>query len=306
MMVPLDDYRSLALFARVVFHRSFSAAAREAGIAKSAVSRRISLLEHRLGVRLLQRSTRALAVTDEGARLYQHCAALVAAASAAQDAVGASTGAVRGVLRVNAPVTFAQQYLAPALAGFLADHRELEIELTTDDRLIDVVAGGLDVVIRIGQLAPSSLVARRFAADRLVVCAAPAYLDRRGTPRSVAALVDHDCLHYALVDRVAEWRFRSAGPVTTRGSLSASDGTVLREAAVAGLGLAVLPTFMVTRELAAGTLRLVLDGARRAEIGLYAVTAHRTHAPPRTRAFVDFLVARFRRPAWARWARDKP
>jgi len=302
-MVPLDDYPSLALFSRVVFHRSFSAAAREAGIAKSAVSRRISQLEHRLGVRLLQRSTRSLAVTDEGARLYQHCAALVAAASAAEDAVGASTGAVRGVLRINAPVTFAQLYLAPALAGFLRDHRELEIQLATDDHLVDVVAGGFDVVIRIGRLAASSLVARRFAADRLVVCGAPAYLERHGEPRSVKELVDHDCLHYALVDRAAEWRFRGATPTPTRGSLAASNGTVLREAAVAGLGLAVLPTFMVTRELAAGTLRLVLDGARRAEIGLYAVTAHRAHVPPRTRAFVDFLVARFRQPEWARWLR---
>lgn len=305
-MRNLEDYASYALFARVVHHRSFSAAAREAGIAKSAVSRRISALEAGLGVRLLQRSTRTLSITDEGLRVYEHCVALVAAANAVEEAAGSAgplstERALTGTLRVNAPVTFAQMYLTPAIVRFLSQQPQLEVQLSTEDRFVDVVEGGFDVVLRIGRLTSSGLIARRLARDRLVVCGAPHYLAQRGTPDSVADLAQHNCLHYGLVDRAAEWRF--AGPagkptVPPRGNFVASDGTALREAALHGLGLAVLPSFMVAREVAAGRLRLVLEGKRRGEIGIYAVTAHRTHAPPRTRAFLDFLSRHFSRTNW--------
>jgi DNA-binding transcriptional LysR family regulator len=300
-MIRLDDYPSLALFARVVHHRSFSAAAREAGIAKSAVSRRIAELEKSLGVSLLRRSTRSLSVTDEGLRVYEHCANLLAAATAAEEAAQATSGAVRGVLRVNGPVTFSQMYLARAIALFLHRHPDVEVHLTTEDRFVDVVEGGFDVVVRIGRLADSALLARKLATDRLVVCASPAYLSERGTPSSPADLVHHECLHYALVPRGAEWRFRGANgaiSVPTRGRLSSTDGTTLREAALAGTGLVVLPSFMVARDIAAGRLALVLEGARRAAIGVYAVTAHRTQAAPRTRAFVDFMAKHFGRADW--------
>jgi DNA-binding transcriptional LysR family regulator len=300
MMIALDDYPSLALFARVVHHRSFSGAAREASIAKSAVSRRVSRLEEKLGVRLLQRSTRSVTATEEGLRVYEHCVAIVAAGAAAEEAVGAE-GEVRGTLRVNAPITFAQMHLGRALASFLEKNPGVDAHLSTDDRIVDVVEGGFDVVIRIGRLADSGLVARKLATDRLVVCASPAYLRAHGEPRSPEELVNHECLHYALVPRAAEWRFRGArGPLTipTRGRLVATNGTVLREAALAGLGLVVLPSFMVAREIAAGELRLVLEGARRASIGIYAVTAHRTNAPARVRAFLGFAARYFRSPAW--------
>jgi DNA-binding transcriptional LysR family regulator len=298
-MIELDDYASLALFARVVHHSSFSAAAREAGIAKSAVSRRIAKLEETLGVRLLRRSTRSLAVTDDGLRVFEHCATLVSSATAAQEAAEARSGVVRGTLRVNAPVTFAQLYLARAVAAFLPAHTGLEVQLSTDDQLIDVIEGGFDVVVRIGRLADSGLVARRLARDRLVVCAAPSDLATRGEPQRPEDLSSHNCLHYALVERDAEWRFRKAPSSPTRGNFTTGNGTVLREAAVAGLGIAVLPSFMVVREVQQGHLRLILEGARRAEIGIYAVTAHRSHAPARTRAFLDFLTTYFANPEWA-------
>jgi DNA-binding transcriptional LysR family regulator len=296
-MIPVDQIASLALFARVVQHRSFSAAAREAGLAKSAVSRRIAELERALGVRLLHRTTRSLSLTEEGVRVHAHASALVTAADAAQDVAGIATGAVRGTLRLNATVAFSQLYLAAAIARFLALHGEVEAHLATDERLVDVVEGGFDVVFRIGQLTDSSLVARRLATDRLVVCGSPDYLARAGTPRVPADLLQHACLHYALVPRAAEWRFRHGGraiEVATRGAFSCTDGLSLREAVLAGAGLAVVPSMLVADDVGAGRLRLVLEGARRAEIGIHAVTAHRIQIPPRVRALLDFLVADLR------------
>lgn len=296
-MIPVDQVASLALFARVVHHRSFSAAAREAGIAKSAVSRRIAGLERALRVRLLHRSTRTLSLTEEGLRVHEHARALVAAADAAQEVAGLATGAVRGTLRLNATAAFSQIYLARAMADFLARHPEVEVYLSTEDRMVDVVEGGFDVVFRIGQLTDSSLVARRLGTDRLVICASPAYLARVGTPRSAPELLQHACLHYALVPRAAEWRFRHGGrtlEVATRGPLSCTDGLTLREAALAGAGLAVLPSMLVADDVAAGRLHLILEGTRRAEFGIHALTAHRTQTPPRVRALLDFLSAHFR------------
>ncbi len=159
--------------------------------------------------------------------------------------------------------------------------------------MVDVVEGGFDVVFRIGRLTDSGLVARRLATDRLVVCASPEYLARAGTPRVPADLHQHVCLHYALVSRAAEWRFRQGGraiEVSTRGPLTCTDGLSLREAVLAGAGLAAVPSMLVADDVAAGRLQLVLEGARRAEFGLHAVTAHRTQVPPRVRALLDFLV----------------
>lgn len=296
MRVTLDDLPSLALFAGVVERRSFSAAAREAGIAKSAVSRRIAELERKLGVRLLQRTTRALSVTDEGLAVYEQCAVLVGAAHAVEDVVSGSTGVVRGTLHVGAPVTFAQMYLASAVAGFLREHPAVKVRLTTDNRVVDVVEGGYDVIVRIGRLADTSLHAKKLAEDRLVVCGSPEYLERAGSPESPGDLLQHNCFHYDLVSFGAEWRFKRRGAPFARpvpGNFTADDGTLLREAALAGLGLAVVPSFMVTRDVAEGRLRLVLEGARRARIGIFAMTAHGAHPPPRVRAFLGFLARYF-------------
>ncbi len=281
-MLALDDLPSLALLARVIHHRSFSAAAREAGIAKSAVSRRIARLEDALGVRLLSRSTRTVSVTEEGLRVYEQCAVLVAAAAAAEEAAGRTSNRIRGTLRVSAPITFAQMYLARAISLFLMENTEVEVQLSADNRLIDVVEEGFDVTVRIGRLVDSSIYARKLATDRLIVCASPEYLGRAGEPESPGDLLGHNCLHYALVPLAGEWRFGRRGrgaSLPVRGNFVATDGTLLREAALAGLGLAVL----------------LLEGQRRAEIGIYAVVPHRAHAPARVRAFLDFLTKHFSR-----------
>lgn len=302
MKAPYEDLTSMALFAEVVQHRSFSTAARELGLAKSAISKRVSLLEERLGVRLLTRTTRKLSLTEDGVRYYEHCAKLLAAAHAAEEAVAGASTATRGMLRVNAPVAFAHQFLAEALSAFLDRHGDVEIELTTDDRIVDVIEGGFDVVVRIQRLADSSLVARRLATDRLVVCGSPEYLEKHGRPQSPADLIDHNCLHYSLVSRAGEWRFRGKGRVDleipTRGNFSASDGATLRHAAASGLGLAVVPLFMAATDVAAGKLELVLEDARRAEIGIYAVYASRRQLPARTRLFLDHLTTWFAAADW--------
>ena len=301
MAFDLEQLVDLALFARVVELRSFTAAAAQSKIAKSAVSRRITLLERRLGVQLLRRSTRRLALTPEGARFYEHCAKLLEDARAAEQSIATAGSAVRGTLRISAPVTFSQMHLTHALAAFLTQHPEAEIQLVTDDRFVDVVEGGFDLVVRIARLASASFVARRLAADRLVVCGAPAYLATRGRPQAPADLAQHNCLHYELVPRADEWRFRTdrgreAMPV--RGNFSATDGTVLREAALAGVGLVVLPYFMVAPDVAAGRLELVLEASRRADIGIYGVVARARGLPLRTRALLDFLSRWFAHVDW--------
>jgi len=300
-MAHYEELASMALFAEVVRARSFSEAARRTRIAKSAVSKRVAQLEERLGVRLLARTTRKLSLTSDGARFFEHCDALLKAADAANESVSGASEHARGVLRVNAPVTFAQMQLARALSLFLRAQPEIEIELSVDDRMVDVVEGGFDLVIRITRLADSSLIAKRLASSRLVVVGAPAYFAEHGMPTTPAELVHHHCLHYGRVPFAAEWRFRSPdGPyvVPARSHFTASDGTVLREAARSGLGLAVLPWFMVAHEVTAGRLTLALEGARRANIGIYALFAHRKQLPLRTKLLLASLTRYFAQSGW--------
>jgi len=296
MSFLLEELPSLALFARVVQLRSFTAAARDVGLAKSAVSHRVARLEAKLGVQLLRRTTRKLTLTDEGLRVYEHCATLVSAADAAHESVAGASERLEGTVRVNAPVTFGQMHLARAVASFLERHPSIDVSLSTDDRIVDVVEGGFDVVVRIGQPRDSGLVSRKLATDRLVVCGSPEYLARAGTPETPDELVRHNCLHYSLVSRASEWRFRGSKggyAVPVRGNFESSDGTVLSRAALAGLGLAVVPSFMVADDVTSGRLVTVLDRHRRAQIGIFAVFSDRRNLPRRTRVFLDFLVARF-------------
>lgn len=300
MTASLDDLVSLALFARVVEAGSFTAAARAVGLSKSAVSARVARLEDRLGARLLHRTTRRLSLSQAGAALYERAARMVAAANDAAELAEGASREPRGRLRISAPVTLAQMFLGPVLAEFLRAQPSVQIDLDASDRMVDLVAEGFDLAVRIANLRDSSLVARKLATDRLVVVGSPSYLARAGTPRSVADLAQHNCLRYAQVSGSAEWGFRGFERVrqVVEGNLVVSDGTVLREAAAAGLGLAVLPAFMVAAELASRRLVPVLEELPRREIGIFAVYPHRRNVPAKVRAFVDFLVARFARAPW--------
>jgi DNA-binding transcriptional LysR family regulator len=299
-----DDILSMVFFARVVEAGSFTGAAAKLGVSKSSVSERISHLEERLRVRLLHRTTRKLALTQEGLVLFERCARVVAAADEAAVAAEGAGDTPRGLLRVNAPVVFAQEYLAAPMAAYLERYPHVRIELGMNDRLIDLVDEGVDVAVRItARLRGAGLIARKLASDRTVLCAAPAYLVRKGTPLSPQDLVHHDCLLYSLLKVTEEWRFRARGSKETftvpiEGRFSAASGAMVRQAALTGMGLAVLPTFMVAADIAAGRLRPVVDTFQGVELGIFAVYPQARRPPGKVRAFVDTLVSHFRTRRW--------
>jgi DNA-binding transcriptional LysR family regulator len=295
---------AMIAFARVVEARSFTAAAVKLGVSKSVVSERVSALERELKLKLLHRTTRKLSLTPDGVQLYERCARV---ASAADDAVTAFAGAgdePRGLLRVNAPIVFAEEYLLEPIGQLMKRYPALRVELTMSDRMIDLVEESTDVAIRITtRLSGSGLVAKKLASDKAVLCAAPSYLARRGAPKAPEELVHHDCLAYSLLAISDEWRFRQRGkkelfnvPIEPR--FWAGSGALLRRAALAGLGLAVLPRFMVAADLGAGRLAAVLDSLHAPALGIYAVYPESRRVPGKVRAFVDALTAHFEQRRW--------
>ena len=294
--VPMELLAGMAVFARVVDAGGISAAARDLRLSKSAVSKQLAALEDRLGARLLQRTTRRMSLTEAGAGFLEHCRRVVAEAEAAESAVGALQAEPRGVLRVNAPMTFGTMHLAAAIPDFLARYPQVHVDLALNDRVVDLLDEGYDVAVRIGRLADSSLVARRLAPARRVMVAAPAYLDRRGRPQALADLAGHDILAYSYISAAEEWRF--TGPdgeenVRLEGRLKANNGEILLAACLAGAGIAALPTFISGPSLRAGTLVRVLPQYENAGFGIHAVWPTARHLSAKVRAFVDFLAERF-------------
>lgn len=304
MSASPDEILEMVFFARVVDARSFTGAAAKLGVSKSVVSARVAALEDRLKARLLHRTTRKLSLTPDGLALYQRCAAVVAAADEAASAAAGTGDTPRGVLRVDAPAVFAQDYLVAPIAAYLERYPDVRLELTMSDRLIDLVEQGVDLAIRIvPALKDPGLVARKLATDHTVICASPDYLARRGTPRSPDELLEHDCLIYSLLKIPDEWRFSAPGraevgqPVA--GRFSAASGAIIRQAALGGMGVAVLPTFMVGEHLEQGRLCVILDGwFAGVELGVHAVYPQGPRPPSKVRTFVDLLVAHFRAPRW--------
>ena len=290
----MDRMSAMVVFSHVVRAGSFSEAARRLAISKSTVSKQVTALEQRLGAQLLHRTTRKLSLTDTGRSFYERCSQIVREVEEAELAVVHAQATPQGLLRVNAPVSFGQLALAPALSSFLSRHLDLRVELVLDDRRLDAVEGGFDATIRIANRLPdSSLIARRVAPARIVVCGAPDYLARRGAPATPDELAAHDCLVYAYRER---WSFR--GPAGERsvgvtGRVVANNGDVLREAALAGLGLVQLPSFIVGEELASGALRVVLEPFEDPTASIWALYSPTRHLSGKVRAFIDFLTERF-------------
>ncbi len=287
----------MAAYVRVVEAHGFTAAAERLGWSKSVISRRIAELEERLGVRLLNRSTRRLSLTEAGRAYYERCVRILADIEESEAAVASLHAEPRGRLRVSAPMTFGMLHLAPAVAEFLRRCPQLEIDLALNDRFVDVIDEGFDLALRIGTLADSALVARRLAPCRRIACAAPSYLAERGEPGTPAELAGHDCLLYSYLAAADQWSFADAAgaeqAVRVAGRLRVNNGDVLRDIAIAGLGIVMLPTFIVAGALADGRLRPVLCDWRPAEVALHAVYPHNRHLSSKVRTFVDFLVARF-------------
>lgn len=292
-MDRLDD---LLAFIKVVEARSFTAAAAKLGISKSVVSRRMADLENRLGARLLNRTTRQLSVTEVGQAFYERSVRIVADLEEAERAVADLHAAPRGTLKVSAPMSFGRLHLAPAVAAFLTQQPAIEVELDLNDRYVDLVDEGYDLAIRIGRLKDSTLIARRLAPSRRVVVGSPDYFGRHGKPHAPDDLTAHNCLIYTNTPLAEQWQFRVDGevrPIRVSGNLKANNGDMLREAALAGVGITVLPTFLVGDALAKGALECVLCPYTISEAGVHAVYPHNRHLSPKVRAFVDFLAGRF-------------
>lgn len=302
----MDNLTDVAVFVRVVERGSFTRAADELELSRAVVSKYLTRLEERLGVRLLNRTTRRLSLTEAGAELF-------AASQGALERIAEAEGAItrlqrepRGTLKVNAPMSFGILELAPALPEFLRRHPDIQVDLRMDDRQVDLVEEGFDVGVRITQrMTPSSLVARRLATCRQWVCAAPSYLAEHGVPETPEDLSAHNCILYQYASAANVWRFRARGgreiAVAVTGNLRANNGIAEREAALRGVGILLTPSFYVGEELRSGRLVRLLSEYSLPELGLHVVYLKRSHVPPKVRVFVEFLARHFGgRPAWER------
>ncbi len=294
----MDSIAGMRVFARVVDAGNFSAAGRQLGVAPSSVSRRIGELEDVLGARLFHRTTRKLSLTEAGSVYDERVRRILADVAEARLAVARLGDAPTGVLRLSVPASIARRHVAPALADFHRRFPAVEVVLAVSDRLVDLIDEGFDLAVRVGRLSESGLIARKIGSARRVVCASPAYLERAGEPETPAELADHSCLVFRTHPGNNVWEFRGADGATqvrVSGRLFVNDGEALSAAAVAGLGVVLLPEWLVGAELRRNRLREVLPGYRPVPdtTPLYAVYPHRRHLPPKVRVLVDFLVERF-------------
>ncbi len=287
------DTVTLETFVAVVEAQGFTRAAARLETTAGAVSRRISALEAHLGLRLLNRTTRRFSLTEAGEHYFRDVSAILQALTEAQDRASHLAEAPGGNLRVAVPLSFGVRALAPLLPAFLARYPNLHVTLDLDDRMVDILATGADLALRIGSLADSSLVARRITEFRRVLCAAPGYLARRGEPATPADLVGHACLHYSNVAPRDEWTLIGPhGPetVVVTGPLCANNGDLLRQAAIAGLGIVALPEFLLGDDLAVGRLVPILTGYGTAPLACSALWPSRQFVPAKVRVFVEFLA----------------
>lgn len=301
----MDRIGDIALFLRVLDLGSISAAARSLDLSVAVASQRLKRLERDLGVRLLHRTTRQLHPTPEGLLLAEQGRVLVEDLEALADGLRRSGSGVAGTLRVTMSSTFGRLYVSPLLPEFLALHPGVRVSVDLNDLKVDLVSVGMDLAIRIGALDDSSLVARQIASNRRVLCASPDYLRRHGVPRTPGELAQHECL--LLVGsqgRHDVWRLQDGErevAVRVNGRLESNQGELLRDAAVAGLGIALHSTWHVNGDLRAGRLQMVLPEFPLADTGIHAVMPQRRLVPPRVRAFVDFLAQKLGGvPPWER------
>lgn len=293
----MDTLNCMRVFAKVVELGSFAAAAERLGVARSVVSKQVVALEERLGVRLINRTTRTLHLTEAGAAYLERCNAILAEVESLESSLGALAESPRGLLRVSAPVSFAISHLGPVLAGYRRQFPEVGVELAVNDRQVDIVEEGYDLALRIARKLESSLVGRRLATARMVLCAAPDYLARRGTPQRLEDLAGHDCIGYTYWGSGDDWQLDDAAgravTVRVKPTLRVNNGDVIRAAALEGEGVIFQPSFLVGDDLRAGRLVELLPGYQPLEIGIYAVYPHRKYLSAKVRTFVDYLVERF-------------
>lgn len=286
----MDRFGDLDVFAHVVTAKGMSAAGRQLKLSPAVISKRIRRLEERLGVRLLQRTTRQLSLTEAGQGFYERVVSILGSIEEAEAWVASGTGQARGTLRVSAPTSFGRMHIAPHLKPFLDANPLVTVDLILSDDFVDIIAEGFDLAIRIADLQDSSLVAKRLAPNHRVLCAAPAYLARHGTPSGIEELSRHTLIAH----NTDQWRLDGpGGPVNIRigGPLRTNSSEVVREALLAGVGIALRSTWDVGPELKAGLLRRVLpDYSVGQRVAIHAVYPSRRHMEQKVRAFVDYLA----------------
>lgn len=297
----MDKFLQMRTFSAVVDVGSFVGAASALDMSKAAVSRYVSDLETRLGVRLLHRTTRRLSLTDEGDVFYARCKELLNGIEEAEAEITSRSGEAIGSLRVTVPVSFGLLHLAELWGHFKTLHPKVTLDVTLSDRVVDLVEEGFDLAIRIASLPSSSLICRKLSSTRMVLCASPEYLKRAGMPRHPGELREHSVLAFSYWSDRDEWSFAgSSGTVSvkTQPSIRSNNGDICRAGALQHQGVILQPTFIVGADLASGALVEVLPGYKAGELGIYAVYGSRKHVSPKVRVLLDLLVEWFKRPRW--------
>jgi len=289
----MDKFLEMKTFAAVVDGGSFVQAADALDMSKPAVSRHVAELEQRLGVRLLQRTTRKLSLTEEGRLFYGRCKTVLADVEVAEEEITAQSVAVKGLIKLNVPISFGLWELAPLWPDFMTKFPDVELDITFADRMVDLVEEGYDMAVRIARLPNSSLVSRKLASTRLVLCASPGYLKKHGKPKHPSELADHAVLSYSLLATGDNWNFNGpegAVSVTVKPIMRTNSGDTCIAAARKHKGVVLQPSFMVNSDLQSGALVELMPSYRSIEFGIFAVYPTRQYVSPKVRALIDFLV----------------
>lgn len=298
----MDSLSDVAVFVQVVESGSFTAAADRLRVSKSVVSKYVTRLEDRLGARLLNRTTRRLSLTEVGSVFYERSREGLSTIEEAEQEVSRLQSRPSGTLRLNTPMTFGVMHVAPALPAFMKAYPDVAVDVSLDDRKVDVIEEGFDLSVRISELPDSSLVAKRLASCRHVVVASPAYLEAHGTPRRPEDLIGHNVISYRYQESALNWHFRGPDgkPVSmpVSGSLQMNNSLALREAMLAGVGIARTPTFVVGEDIRSGSLVPLLPGYEALELSIFLVYPQRRHLSPKVRAFIEFMAARISDPPY--------
>jgi DNA-binding transcriptional LysR family regulator len=301
-MSKLPDFEGLAIFAKVVELRSFSAAANELALSKATISKAVTRVEDRLGARLFNRTSRRLALTDAGRQLAERAAEILAAGEAAESEALAMAATPRGLVRMAAPMSFGLREVTPLLPEFFNTYPEVSVDLHLSDAQVDLIGEGFDIAVRIAALPDSSLVARRLCPMKSMTVAAPSYLERRGRPTHPLHLAEHDCLRYAYLTTPDLWRFtNTAGEevsVRPNGRLRVNNGDAMLPALVDGRGIAVLPEFIVGEAVRTKQLEVLIPDWSMSKAGLHLVTPSAGPRPARVEALLEFLAKRLSRQRW--------
>jgi DNA-binding transcriptional LysR family regulator len=297
----MDKFQEMQSFVTVVDAGSFVGAADALDTSKAAVSRHVADLEQRLGVRLLNRTTRKLSLTDDGQTFYHHCIDIIAATNDAECELSSRSAEATGLLRISVPVTFGILHLAPLWGIFLGKHPKVKLDVSLSDRTVDLVEDGFDMAIRVSQTPNPSLIGRKLATTRMVLCASPKYLKRKGMPKHPQDLIHHDVISYSYWYTRDEWKFDGPeGPVIVKTSprLHANSGDTCRAAALQHQGIILQPDFLIRDDLRSGELKEILSAYCTGELGIYAMYASRRQLPLKLRNMIDFLVTAFEKPGW--------